>query len=140
MERLNRRWIVLFGVAALLAATAPAASASDPAPAAQRAPAAAEPATDPALRALLLGLAASMLREAAASPDPLNALGDSLERKLMSALRSPEASRLMEALLAQAFRDAPEELREPLTLFAGSMLDSVRRELLEERRPRRRDR
>lgn len=88
-----------------------------------------EPAMDPVLRALLIGMAASLLREAAQSPDPLNALGETLERKLMFALRSPEMARLVEALVGQAFRDVPLELREPLAQFAQSMLHSMRRDL-----------
>lgn len=105
---------------------------------AQRAPSAtyAEPAMDPMIRALLLGLAASLLREAAASPDPLNTFGESLERKLHFALRSPEFARLAEGLIDRAVRDAPAELREPLAQFATAMLNNLRREMLDGARPR----
>lgn len=92
---------------------------------------ASEPGMDPMLQALLIGVAASLLREAALSPDPMSALGETFERKLGAVLRSPETLRLIEALLGQAFKDVPLELREPLTMFAHSMLGSMRRDMLE---------
>ena len=64
------------------------------------------------------------------------ALGESLERTLASAVASPESLRLAEALVAQAFTDVPEELRQPLALFAASMLASLRRDMLQNPRPR----
>jgi len=97
-----------------------------------------EPAMDPAIRALLVGLAASLLSEAAASPDPMVALGDSLERKLLLALRSPEFSELINGLIGQAAEEAPAELREPIALFAIATLNSLRREMLEDGGSRRR--
>jgi hypothetical protein len=105
---------------------------------AQSAPVA-EPALDPAIHALLVGLAASLLREAAASADPLTTLGDSLERKLAAALRSPELSRLVEGVIGHAVKDAPTELREPLALFAVAILNNLRREMLDGVRPRARN-
>jgi hypothetical protein len=99
----------------------------------------AEPAMDsmdPMVRALLVGLIASLLREAAASPDPLSTLGDSLERKLQFALRSPEFAQVAEGLIGQAVKDVPAELREPLALFAVAMLNNLRREMLDRARPR----
>jgi len=96
----------------------------------------AEPTLDPVMRALLIGLAARILTEAARSPDPMNTLGDSLERALASALRSPASARMIESLMGHALKDVPFELREPLALFAGSMLESARREMLDNRRPR----
>ena len=95
----------------------------------------AEPAMDPMVRALLVGLIASLLREAAASPDPLSTLGDSLERKLQFALRSPEFAQLAEGLIGQAVKDVSPELREPLALFAIAMLNNLRREMLDRAHP-----
>ncbi len=106
-----------------------------PVPDVQAAPGA-EPSIDPVMRALLIGLAARMLTEAARSPDPMGTLGDSMERALSSALRSPASARMLEGLVGHALKDVPPELREPLALFAGSMLESVRREMLDNRRPR----
>lgn len=87
---------------------------------------------DPALRALLVGLAASMLREAAASPDPMAGLGSAVERTFTGLLQSPETLQLLAAMVGHATRDAPAELREPLALFATGMLNSLRREMLRE--------
>ena len=92
---------------------------------------AAQPAIDPLMQALLIGLAASVLREAAASPDPIATMGESLERKLAFALRSPEFARLLDQLIADAVKEAPQELREPLAQFAGAMVSNLRREMLE---------
>ena len=91
---------------------------------------------DPVMRALLIGIAASILREAAAQPDPVEALGNAVERRLAAAAANPNTMRLAEAALAQAVQDAPPELREPLAQFATSVLHSMRRELLKELRPR----
>ncbi|RPI46188.1 MAG: hypothetical protein EHM59_08120 [Betaproteobacteria bacterium] len=88
---------------------------------------------DPVMRALLIAMAARMLREAAASPDPVTALGDSLERSLAAALASPETVRMVEALTGQAFKDVPEELRLALAAFATSVLHHARREMLRRR-------
>jgi hypothetical protein len=111
----------------------------------QRAPRAVPPAVersatmemDPMMRALMIGIAASILREAAAQPDPVEALGNAVERRLAAAAANPHTMRLAEAALAQAFQDAPPELREPLAMFASSVLHSMRRELLKEPQPRR---
>jgi hypothetical protein len=96
-----------------------------------------EPTLDPVLRAVLLGLAASLLREAAASPDPAGAFGEALERKLLLVLRSPEFARMAESFVGHATKDVPPELREPLQQFALAMLKSLRRDMLEGRRSRR---
>jgi len=132
-----KRLPALLGATVLLGGTFMPAMAHD-LPRAPEAPSAAsaEPAMDPVMRALLIGLAARMLTEAARSSDPMATLGDSLERALTSALRSPASTRMIESLMAQAFKDVPVELREPLALFAGSMLESARREMLDNRRPR----
>ena len=99
----------------------------------RRAASAAHPAVDPLIQAILVAAAASILREAAASPDPAAALAESLDRKLISALRSPEAARLLDQLIAEAVKEAPQELREPLAQFASAMLNNFRREMLERR-------
>ena len=102
-------------------------------PTERRAAPAAQSAMDPLMQALLIGLAASVLKEAAASPDPIATVGESIERKLMFALRSPEFARLLDQLIADAVKDAPPELREPLAQFAGAMVNNLRREMLERR-------
>ncbi len=133
----------------LLASAVPIASANepgggaasmpaDPPAAADRAPvpvdavdspvAARAPVLDPFMQDLLLAMAAAMLREAAASPDPVAALGESLERKLSLALSSPEAMRALEAALARGLQDVPADLREPLASFAGSLLRGAQRD------------
>ena len=94
----------------------------------------AQPSIDPLVQAILVAAAASVLKEAAASPDPFTALGESIERKLMFALRSPELARLLDQLIAEAVKDAPRELREPLAQFAIAMLNNFRREMLDKRR------
>ena len=99
----------------------------------RRAAAAAKPAVDPLVQAILIAAAASVLREAAASPDPVSTFAESLERKLVFALRSPETARLVDQLVAEAVKDAPQELREPLAQFASAMLNNFRREMLEKR-------
>ena len=88
---------------------------------------------DPVMRALLIAMAARVLREAAASPDPVAALGESLERSLDAALASPETIRMVEALTGQAFKDVPEELRLALVAFGRSVLHHARREMLRKR-------
>jgi hypothetical protein len=103
----------------------------------QRAAAAARPTIDPLVQAILIAAAASVLREAAASPDPVAALGDSIERKLVFALRSPELAQLLDQLIAEAVKQAPQDLREPLAQFAGTMLNNFRRELLDKRQQQR---
>ena len=96
------------------------------------------PSDDPLLRALVMGIAANILREAAAQPDPVEALGNEVERRVAQALADPNTMRLVESGLRQAFQDAPEALREPLALFAMSVLRSMRREALQESVPQRR--
>ena len=96
----------------------------------------AEPKVDPAVRALLVGLAANLLREAAASPDPMTALGDSLDRKILFALHSPEFLGLIDGLIGNAVQEAPSELREPMARFAESILNNMRREMLDGVEPR----
>lgn len=92
---------------------------------------------DPLLRALVIGIAANILREAAAQPDPVEALGNAVERRVAAALADPNTMRLVESGLKEAFRDAPEALREPLALFAMSVLRSMRRDVLHEHSPQR---
>ena len=97
---------------------------------------AAYPAMDPIVRALVIGIAANILREAAAQPDPVEALGNAVERRIVSALADPNTMRLVEKALQHAFQDAPVELREPLALFAASVLHNMRRDILQDRHPR----
>jgi hypothetical protein len=97
-----------------------------------------QPAMDPLMRALVIGIAANILREAAAQPDPVDALGNAVERRVVAALADPNTMRLVESALRHAFQDAPLELREPLALFASSVLHSMRREMLQDMGPRRR--
>jgi hypothetical protein len=85
---------------------------------------------DPLMRALVIGIAASILREAAAQPDPVEALGDAVERRLSAALANPNTMRMAESALQQALQDAPPELREPLAAFALSVLRNMRRDML----------
>ena len=99
----------------------------------RRAAAAARPAVDPLVQAILIAAAASVLREAAASPDPVATFAESLERKLVFALRSPETARFVDQLIAEAVKEAPQELREPLAQFASAMLNNFRREMLDRR-------
>jgi hypothetical protein len=112
-----------------------AAVAHDPGrvdePKERRAAPQAQPAIDPLVQALLIGLAASVLREAAASPDPIATMGESIERKLAFALRSPEFARVLDRLIADAVKEAPLELREPLAQFAVAMVNNLRREMLD---------
>ena len=91
-------------------------------------------AMDPLMRALVIAIAANILREAAAQPDPAEALGNAIERRVASALADPNTMRMVEGALKHAFRDAPEELREPLALFAASVLRNLRRDMLQEHR------
>jgi hypothetical protein len=121
--------VIVLSTAALLGGVSEGSFAREAAPLISEADADGASTLDPALRALMVGIAASMLREAAASPDPMNTLGSTLQQNLASVLRSPDAVRLIESLVAQAFKDAPAELREPLELFASSMLKNMRREL-----------
>ena len=89
---------------------------------------------DPVMRAVLIAMAARMLREAAASPDPMGALGDTLERTISAALENPETLRMLEALTGQALKDVPDDLRHALMAFAASMLAQTRREMMQSRR------
>jgi hypothetical protein len=97
-----------------------------------------QPAMDPLMRALVIGIAANILREAAAQPDPVDALGNAVERRIVSALADPNTMRLVEGAARHAVQDAPAELREPLALFASSVLHNMRREMLQDMGPRRR--
>lgn len=106
-------------------AEAPMASA-EPGP--PRAPEAYVDPMDPVMRAILFAMAAKVLREAAASPDPLAALGDSIERSIAAAGTNPQTLRTIEALTAQALKDAPPELRQALLAFIVSTLKQARRE------------
>jgi len=140
MNRLLRMagWFAVFSVAAN-AGTALSHEPPVPAPA-QGEPALRSPhadgyagghaTIDPVMRALVIGIAASILREAAAQPDPVEALGDAVERRLAAALANPNTMRLAESALHQALQDAPPELREPLAAFALSLLRNMRRDLL----------
>lgn len=132
-----KRLLVLLGTLQLFGGALAPALAHDLPSETEAPPAAtAAPAMDPVMRALLIGLAARMLTDAARSPDPMATLGESLERALTSALRSPATARMIEDLMGRALTDVPAELREPLALFAGSMLQSMRREMLDNRTPR----
>jgi len=86
------------------------------------------------MRAILLALAARVLREAAASPDPLASLGDAIERSITSAATNPQTLKTIEALTAQALQDAPPELRQALLAFIVSTLKHARREARSELR------
>lgn len=88
-----------------------------------------QPALDPLVRDVLIALVASLLREAAESPDPLATLGEALNRKLVNLMSSPAAPAMIEGLLSGALKDVPAELREPLGLFAASVLAQLRRDL-----------
>jgi len=133
MKRIPK-WISAWTLAVLIAVPV-AAVAHDPwgtgEPHDRRATPQAQPAIDPLVQALLIGLAASVLREAAASPDPITTMGESIERKLAFALRSPEIALLLDQLVASAVKDAPLELREPLAQFATAMLNNLRRDMLD---------
>ena len=89
-----------------------------------------EVALDPVMRALLIAMAARMLREAAASPDPVAALAGSVERSVSAALANPETMRLIAALTGQAFKDVPEELRQAIVAFTVSAFAKLRRDTL----------
>ncbi|MCC7081222.1 MAG: hypothetical protein IT530_11165 [Burkholderiales bacterium] len=93
---------------------------------------------DPLVRALVIGIAASILREAAAQPDPVEGLGNAIERRVAAALADPNTMRLVQSALREALRDAPPELREPLTLFAAGVLQNMRRDMSRDLRPRQR--
>jgi hypothetical protein len=75
---------------------------------------------DPFMQAIIIAMAARILREAAASPDPVAALAESVERSVVAALANPETARLVEALTGHAFKDVPEELRQAIVAFAVS--------------------
>jgi len=83
---------------------------------------------DPVLQAILLAMAARVLREAAASPDPLDALGRTLERSVASAAADPRTLKTIEALTSQALKDTPPELRHALIEFIAGALAHARRE------------
>jgi len=130
------RWLlVLCAAGALVVPSASAHERRSP----QQAPAQSayvhesEVALDPVMRALLIAMAARILREAAASPDPVAALADSVERSVSAALASPETMRLVEALTGHAFKDVPEELRQAIVAFTVSAFAKLRREMLQGR-------
>lgn len=83
---------------------------------------------DPVMQAILLAMAARVLREAAASPDPLDALGRTLERSVASAAADPRTLKTIEALTANALKDAPPELRKALFEFIAGALAHARRD------------
>lgn len=91
------------------------------------APGAVEP-LDPVMQAILLAMTARVLREAAADPDPLEALGRTLERSVAAAAADPRTLRTIEALTAQALKDAPPELRQALLQFIVGALERARRD------------
>jgi hypothetical protein len=80
------------------------------------------------LQAILLAMAARVLREAAASPDPLDALGRTLERSVASAAADPRTLKTIEALTSQALKEAPPEWRHALIEFIAGALAHARRE------------
>lgn len=140
MKRMLLLSVVMLGLAGMVGVTSGTVIARESAPRGAEAQTSrlvpiADPATDPAIRALVLQLAASVLREAAASPDPIQALANALERKLMFALRNPELARLAESAIGEAVKDAPSELREPLALFAIALLGNFRHEMLGDAKP-----
>ncbi len=149
MDAFARRLIALTAVA-LFGGTASLGSAHEvPSHPAAAAPQPAVPAAgarsdsftgetiDPLMRALALEIVASILREAASQPDPLDALGEAVERRAGAALSNPNTLRLADEALRRALQDAPVELREPLAQFASSVLRRLRRDLLEDMAPRR---
>jgi len=138
MRRIRRLAATLAVGATLVAGVPPALSSQpSPPPAPESAPGTQQPAPlDPAISAVLVALAAAMLRDAAASPDPMASLGQAFERTLSNAISSPETARLIESIVATAVKDAPPELREPLAQFALSMLRSARRDMGRDRGPR----
>jgi hypothetical protein len=73
-------------------------------------------------------MVAKALREAAASPDPLAALGDTIERSAASAAADPRTLQTIESLAVHALKDAPPELRQALVDFVASTLRHARRE------------
>ena len=83
---------------------------------------------DPVMQAILLAMAARVLREAAASPDPLDALGRTLERSVAAAAADPRTLKTIEALTSQALKEAPPELRQALFEFISGALAHARRE------------
>lgn len=83
---------------------------------------------DPVMQAIMLAMAARVLREAAASPDPLDALGRTLERSVASAAADPRTLKTIEALTASALKDAPPELRKALFEFIAGALAHARRD------------
>ena len=113
--------------------SSPQAQPQYPAPPAPHSLHEAPVAMDPVMRAVLIAMAARMLREAAASPDPMTALGESLERNLAAAVVNPETVRMVEALTGQALKEVPEGLRNAIVAFAVSMLNNARREMLPNR-------
>lgn len=143
MDAFARRWVTMAALLAFGTAGSGLAHEVAPRPAPQHGvPAAgiepgvaAQPTMDPLVRALVIGIAASILREAASQPDPLEALGDAVERRAAAALADPNTLQLIDAAVQRAVRDAPAELREPLALFASSVARSLRRELLQDMPP-----
>ena len=106
----------------------PAAAAAIEPPASRSTEAGAADTMDPVMRAILLAMVAKVLREAAASPDPLATLGETIDRSVTSAMASPQTFKTIEALTAQALKEAPPELRQALLAFIASALKHARRE------------
>jgi len=136
-----RVWLATLSAVAAFAAGVPSASAHDlgtrqtPRPSAGEQPRYDSQTTiDPFMRAVLIAMAARILREAAASPDPAAALGESLERALVAAMASPDTLRILEAMTGQALQEVPYELRQAMVAFATSMLAQMRRDLAQNRR------
>ena len=119
-----------------LAPDEPTVASSPAQPRVDEASRASDPAMDPLVRALIIGIAASILREAAAQPDPVEGLGNAIERRVASALADPNTMRLVEGALRRALREAPEELREPLAEFVSALVRDLRHEMLQDRRSR----
>ena len=135
-----RVWLATLSAFAAFAAGVPSASAHDPGtrqaprPSAGEQPRYSQTTIDPFMRAVLIAMAARILREAAASPDPAAALGESLERALAAAMANPDTLRILEGMTGQALQEVPYELREAMVAFATSMLAQMRRELAQNRR------
>ena len=143
-----RAWLVILCTASFLTTGISAASAHEAGPRTQpRTPQSSQPlpalsdpqfGMDPVMRALLIAMAARILREAAASPDPAAALADALDRSLSAAMASPEALRVLEAVTNQVMKDVPDDLREAMVAFAASLFAQIRRDLVQNRSQSRR--
>lgn len=137
MRLVTSRFITLLALAAGLCIGAPAQAQG----AAEAPPAgsAAQGGIDPAWRSALTGVATALvtefaLRLAAGSAEGFDP-GPALERAAARLMASSELDRLVDGLLAQAFKpgtaggvDLPPELRAALALLARSAVASARRE------------